>query len=238
MLSTFPFSQSEEAKIWLNEHNEGTITSWNEIREAFVSRYFSLAKFKRLLNDIHRFHQLDHEILVDAWLRIKEMLRTCHGYDLTNGMIIQIFYSGLDDPTQGILDAGGIFLYNTPNEAFKILEDKVLLKLDFLKDPHINPEPKTIIFTCGSNINPDHAILMEKFKALATKTDSEFLIIRKELKEMQDGHRDNHDSQIYMSGDMPMCDPMEENYVQGYHGGYHDRNFRNSYSYPNPNPNR
>ncbi|GJX81798.1 hypothetical protein Tco_0331279 [Tanacetum coccineum] len=28
--------------------------------------------------------------------------------------------------TQGILDAGGIFLYNTPNEAFKILKDKVV----------------------------------------------------------------------------------------------------------------
>nr|GFA04135.1 reverse transcriptase domain-containing protein [Tanacetum cinerariifolium] len=36
-----------------------------------------------------------------------------------------------DGPTQGILDARGIFLYNTPNEAFQILEDKVLLKLDF-----------------------------------------------------------------------------------------------------------
>ncbi|GJZ15095.1 hypothetical protein Tco_0550772 [Tanacetum coccineum] len=27
-------------------------------------------------------------------------------------------------PTQGILDAEGIFLYNTPNKAFQILEDK------------------------------------------------------------------------------------------------------------------
>ncbi|GJU34248.1 hypothetical protein Tco_1182602 [Tanacetum coccineum] len=39
-------------------------------------------------------------------------------------MIIYIFYHGLDDPTQGILDAGGIFLYNTPNKAIKILDDK------------------------------------------------------------------------------------------------------------------
>ncbi|GKD91444.1 hypothetical protein Tco_1366951 [Tanacetum coccineum] len=52
--------------------------------------------------------------------------------------IIQLLISNnfyiKDDPTQGILDAGGIFLYNTPNEVFKILEDKVLLKLDFSKD--------------------------------------------------------------------------------------------------------
>lgn len=39
-LRTFPFSLSGEAKIWLNELNEGTITTWEEMREAFVSRYF------------------------------------------------------------------------------------------------------------------------------------------------------------------------------------------------------
>ncbi|GKA18870.1 reverse transcriptase domain-containing protein [Tanacetum coccineum] len=83
MLRTFPFSLSGEAKIWLNELEDGTITSWNELREAFISRYFSPAKFRRLLNEIQNFHQFDHETLVDAWLRIKEMLRTCYGHGLT-----------------------------------------------------------------------------------------------------------------------------------------------------------
>ena len=36
-LRTFPFSLSGEAKIWLNELNEGTITTWEKIREAFVN---------------------------------------------------------------------------------------------------------------------------------------------------------------------------------------------------------
>ncbi|GKF66361.1 hypothetical protein Tco_0192878 [Tanacetum coccineum] len=90
-LRTFPFSLSGEAKTWMNELDEGTITSWNELR--------------------------------GAWLQVKEMLRTCCGHGLTKGMIIQIFYHGLDDPTQEIIDARGIFLYKTPNEAFKILED-------------------------------------------------------------------------------------------------------------------
>ncbi|GJX92436.1 hypothetical protein Tco_0345762 [Tanacetum coccineum] len=56
------------------------------------------------------------------------MLRKCHGHGLTKGDIIQIFYHGLDEPTQGILDvtAGGIFLYKTPNQAFQFLEDKAM----------------------------------------------------------------------------------------------------------------
>ncbi|GKD23423.1 reverse transcriptase domain-containing protein [Tanacetum coccineum] len=94
MLRTFPFSLSGEAKIWLNEIDEGTITSWNELREAFISLY------KCLLNDILNFHQLANESLVEAWLRFKEMIRTCYGHCLTKGTIIQIFYRGLDDPTQ------------------------------------------------------------------------------------------------------------------------------------------
>ncbi|GJW94442.1 reverse transcriptase domain-containing protein [Tanacetum coccineum] len=169
MLRTFPFSLSEEVKTWLNELDEGTTTSWNELREPFISRYFSPTKFKHLLNEIHSFHQLDNETLVDAWLRMKEMLRTCYGHGLTKGMIIEIFYHGLDDSNQGILDARGIFLYNTPNEAFKILEDKVLLKLDFSDDSH-NPKPKIIVSTGGGNTNSDLAILVEKFETLATKS--------------------------------------------------------------------
>ncbi|GKA81699.1 hypothetical protein Tco_0788391 [Tanacetum coccineum] len=111
------------------------------------------------------------------------MLCTWYGNGLTKGIIIQIFYHGLDVPTQEILDTRGIFLYNTPNEAFKILEDNVL-KLDF-SDNSQSPKPKTIVFAGRSNINSNHAILTEKFKALATKIDSKFLIIRKQLKEMQ-----------------------------------------------------
>ncbi|GKA49016.1 reverse transcriptase domain-containing protein [Tanacetum coccineum] len=95
MLRTFPFSLSGESKTWLNKLNEGTITSWNEMREAFISRYFSPSKFKRLLNDIHSFHQLGNETLVEAWIRLKEMLRICYGHGLTKGTIVHIFYHGL-----------------------------------------------------------------------------------------------------------------------------------------------
>ncbi|GJV69020.1 reverse transcriptase domain-containing protein [Tanacetum coccineum] len=206
------------------------------MKEAFISRYFSPAKFKRLQNDIRNFHQLDNETLVEAWIRLKEMLRICYGHGLTKGTIVHIFYHGLDGPTHGILNAEGIFLYNTPNEAFKILEDKVLFQLNFSGKFQISP--KTVVFAGGSNIDSYHAMLMEKFEDLITKIDFEFLIIRKELKEMHDGHKDNHASQIYMKDDTPMCEPHEANYVHGYQGGYHDQNSRDSYSYPNHNPNR
>ncbi|GJZ89467.1 hypothetical protein Tco_0661249 [Tanacetum coccineum] len=161
------------------------------------------------------------------------MLRTCYGHGLTKGTVVHILYHGLEGPTQGILDAKGIFLYNTPNEAFQILEDKVLLKLDFSEEFQISP--KTVVSAGGSNIDSYHAMLMEKFEDLVTKIDSEFLIIRKELKEMRDGRRDSHALDDYLMDDMSMCEPHEANYVQRYHGGYHDHEPINSYSYLNHN---
>ncbi|GJS40402.1 hypothetical protein Tco_0565445 [Tanacetum coccineum] len=52
------------------------------------------------------------------------------------GNIIKIFYHGLSEITQEVLNAaaGGIFLYKTPNQAYQLLEDKVLLKLDWAKN--------------------------------------------------------------------------------------------------------
>ncbi|GKC71121.1 hypothetical protein Tco_1117004 [Tanacetum coccineum] len=52
---------------------------------------------------------------------------------------------------------------------------------------------------------------------------------------MQDGRRDNHALDDYLKDDTPMCEPNEANYVQRYHGGYHDHEPINSYSYPNHN---
>nr|GEV98459.1 hypothetical protein [Tanacetum cinerariifolium] len=127
--------------------------------------------------------------------------------------------------------SGAIFLYNTSNEAFKILEEKVLLKLSFSDDPQ-NPKPKTVVSAGRSKINSDHEILMEKFEALTTKINFEFLIIKKEIKETRD---DNHSSKIYIRDNMLMCEPYEANYVQRYHRGYHDQKPKNLYSNQNRN---
>ncbi|GKB95306.1 reverse transcriptase domain-containing protein, partial [Tanacetum coccineum] len=84
------------------------------------------ALFDRLLREIQAFSQHENESLTDAWLRMKKMLRNCHGHNLSKGNIIKIFYHGLNEITQEVLNAtaGGIFLYKTPNHAYQLLEDK------------------------------------------------------------------------------------------------------------------
>nr|GEV01998.1 reverse transcriptase domain-containing protein [Tanacetum cinerariifolium] len=78
---------------------------------------------------------------------MKEMLQNYRGHNLSKGNIIKIFYHGLSKITQEVLNAaaGGIFLYKTPNQAYQLLKDKVLLKLDWAKN-HTSLK-KTIPFT-------------------------------------------------------------------------------------------
>ncbi|GJY64892.1 reverse transcriptase domain-containing protein [Tanacetum coccineum] len=109
-LMMFSLSLTGEAKRWLDELNEGTIETWDELRTAFISRFFPPTLFDRLLGEIRAFSQHENESLTDVWLRMKEMLRNCHGHNLSKGNIIKIFYHGLNKITQEVLNvaAGGI----------------------------------------------------------------------------------------------------------------------------------
>ncbi|GJU73477.1 reverse transcriptase domain-containing protein [Tanacetum coccineum] len=145
---TIPKTANEfaiKAITWLDELNEGTIEKWDELRTTFISddeddEPLNASNFEplfdRLLGEIRGLSQHENESLTDAWLRMKEMLKNFHGHNLSKGNIIKIFYHGPNKITQEVLNAaaGGIFLYKTPNQAYQLLEDKVLLKLDWAKN--------------------------------------------------------------------------------------------------------
>nr|GFA26914.1 reverse transcriptase domain-containing protein [Tanacetum cinerariifolium] len=167
-LLIFPFSLCDKAKTWFNKLNEESITSWEQMRRAFINRLFPPSLFNRLLLEIRNFSQYVCESLTEALLRLKNMLRKCQGHGLTKGAIIQIFYHGLDEPTQEILDitAGEIFLYKSPNQAFQLLEDKVLFKLDWSTKSQNKHHQKSISFANENDSNTDNSRFMEKLKAM------------------------------------------------------------------------
>ncbi|GJY04138.1 hypothetical protein Tco_0370078 [Tanacetum coccineum] len=51
-LMMFPLLLTRETKTWLDELNEGTIETWDELQTAFISRFFPSALFDRLLREI------------------------------------------------------------------------------------------------------------------------------------------------------------------------------------------
>nr|GEU60192.1 reverse transcriptase domain-containing protein [Tanacetum cinerariifolium] len=152
-LMMFPLSLIREAKTWLDELNEGTIET-----------------------EIRAFSQHENEYLTDAWLHMKEMLRNSHGHNLSKGNIIKIFHHGLNEITQEVLNstAGGIFLYKTPNQAYQLLEDKVLLKLDYAKNPKTKSSlKKTVAFAAEGSSNSNSNKFMARMDAMTMNMDAQ-----------------------------------------------------------------
>ncbi|GJZ99984.1 hypothetical protein Tco_0672535 [Tanacetum coccineum] len=116
-------------------------------------------------------------------------------------------------------------------DNFTLLEDRVLLKLDWSKENKTKPLRKTIAFAEGEENSP----LLEKMEALTTRIDSQFKEIRGDMKEMRDGC--NKCGGPHPSSDCDdklMGGPKEEevNYASGgyrggYRGNYYGRNSSN-----------
>nr|GEX07198.1 hypothetical protein [Tanacetum cinerariifolium] len=151
------------------------------------------------------FNELNEETItsLDAWLRLKSILRKCHGHGLTKGAIIEIFYRGLDEPTQGILDGivRGIFFYKSPNQAFQFLEDKGLFEHDW-------------------PIKSQMAM------------DSQIISLNEELQDIRNEYndlREENSSKNHLHDDMPMCEHDEANYIRS--EDYQNQNSHDSHSY-------
>nr|GEU92551.1 reverse transcriptase domain-containing protein [Tanacetum cinerariifolium] len=79
--------------------------------------------------------------------------------------------------TQGVLNAAaaGIFLYKIPNQAYQLLEDKVLLKLDWAKNQKTKSSPKkTIAFIDEGSSNSNTNKIMARVDAMTLKMDAQY----------------------------------------------------------------
>ncbi|GJX42757.1 hypothetical protein Tco_0257747 [Tanacetum coccineum] len=200
------------------------------MRKAFINKFFPPSLFNRLLLEIGNFSQLVCENLTDTWLQLKNMLRKCHGHGLTRGAIIQIFYHGLDEPTQGILDVtvGRIFLYKTPNQAFQFLEDKVLFDHDWAIKSKNEHHQKSVSFTDGSDSNTNNSRFVEKLKAM----DSRIISLNEELQDMRNKYnklKEGNASKNHLNDDTLMCECHEANYIQS--KDYQNQNSYDSFSH-------
>ncbi|GJS47483.1 hypothetical protein Tco_0597604 [Tanacetum coccineum] len=138
------------------------------------------------------------------------------------------------EPTQAILDvtAGGIFLYKSQNQAFQLLDDKVLFEHDWSIKSQNDHHQKSVSFTDGSDSNTDNSQLMEKLEALTIKIDSQIINLNEELEDMRKKYnelRNGNASKNHLNDDTPMCERHEANYIQS--EDYQNRNSYDSFSH-------
>ena len=124
-LILFMLSLGDRAKHWLKSQPPDSITSWNDLVQKFLTKFFPLAKIAQLVQEINTFRQLEGENLAETWERFHELLRRCPYHRLTRWMQVHTFYNGLRDATETVIDvlAGGALMKKTTDQAYEILED-------------------------------------------------------------------------------------------------------------------
>ena len=81
-LRLFPYSLRDRARTWLNSLPSDFITTWNDLADKFLMKYFPPTKNAKLRNEITSFHQFEDESLYESWERFNELLRRCPHYGI------------------------------------------------------------------------------------------------------------------------------------------------------------
>ena len=102
-----------------------SIHTWDELAEKFIAKFFSPGHMATLRDEILAFKQEPNEPLHEIWERYRTMVKECPNNDMTEAMIQQTFYRGINTTNQCVVNqlAGGNFM-NTPySEACEILDE-------------------------------------------------------------------------------------------------------------------
>ena len=124
-LQLFPFSLRDIAATWFDSLPYGSVNTWEELVEAYLSRFFTPSLTSERRKEINVFNQGEDESLYIAWERFKILLKIClmHGIDLKTQM--DIFYHSMNYTSKGIIDASccGAFKRKSVEEARDLIED-------------------------------------------------------------------------------------------------------------------
>ncbi|KAJ9539018.1 hypothetical protein OSB04_031751 [Centaurea solstitialis] len=134
-LRVFSFTLTNKAKDWFKKLLPGSIRTWDDLKSAFLSRYFPISRANKIRAEIRNFKQ-GKDSLVKAWERYKDLFLIFPNHGIDDREMINIFYAGLTNDSRLRLDSscGGIFPYKSVREARKLLDDMEAHYLDWSTD--------------------------------------------------------------------------------------------------------
>nr|GEX30306.1 reverse transcriptase domain-containing protein [Tanacetum cinerariifolium] len=166
-------------------------------------------------------NQFDGRTKTDPQKHIHEFFRICDmfKYRDTKNEVVRLMMFPLSltgeaktcEINQEVINAtaSGIFLYKTPNQAYQLFEDTVILKLDWVKNQKTKSSlKKTIDFTNEGNSNFDTDKIMAQMDAMTLKMDAQY----KEL------HSNAKKTKLDLNNDdTPMSREEEAKFMQTFH---------------------
>ncbi|KAL6557479.1 hypothetical protein OROMI_017829 [Orobanche minor] len=124
-LRLFPFSLKDKAKVWLNSLQAKIITSWDQLVNKFLAKFFPMSKTDSLRREISEFFQKENEEFCECWERFNDLMLKCphHGFEIWR--LVKYFYDGLTPINRQLVQSmhGGRFLHLIGDEAWNALEN-------------------------------------------------------------------------------------------------------------------
>ncbi len=119
----FPFSLAGKAKDWLSSLPNQSLTSWKDVEEKFLQRFFPISRYIKAKSEISMFRQGAEESFCETWERFKMILRKCPNHGFEDIAQLSIFINGLKFDMKMLLDAaaGGTMMTLDAEQATRII---------------------------------------------------------------------------------------------------------------------
>ncbi|KAG7572475.1 Retrotransposon gag domain [Arabidopsis suecica] len=135
-LRLFPFSLGDKAHHWEKTLPAGSITSWDECKKAFLTKFFSNSRTARLRNEISSFTQKQSESICEAWERFKGYTIQCPHHGFKKASLLSTLYRGVLPKIRMLLDtaSNGNFLNKDVEEGWELIENLALSDGNYNED--------------------------------------------------------------------------------------------------------
>ncbi|KAG7552337.1 Integrase catalytic core [Arabidopsis thaliana x Arabidopsis arenosa] len=117
-----PFSLGDKAHQWEKSLSQGSITSWNDCKKAFLTKFFSNSRTARLRNEISGFTQKNAETFCEAWERFRGYQNQCPHHGFSKASLLSPLYRGVLPKIRMLLDiaSNGNFLNKEVEEGWEL----------------------------------------------------------------------------------------------------------------------
>ena len=124
-LQLLPFSPTDTTASWFESLPYGSINTWEELIEAYLSIFVPSVLTSERRGVIIAFKQKENESLYNAWERYKQLLRRWPMHGIEKMTLMDIFYHAMNHTSKGIIDAAcsSAFKRKSVKEANQLIED-------------------------------------------------------------------------------------------------------------------
>uniref|UniRef100_A0A1J3JEZ7 Retrotransposon gag domain-containing protein n=1 Tax=Noccaea caerulescens TaxID=107243 RepID=A0A1J3JEZ7_NOCCA len=124
-LRVFPFSLGGKALTWETTLSVGSVTTWDQCKQAFLAKFFPASRTAKLRNDISSFLQMNGESFSEAYERFKGYQMKCPHHGFSKESLLSTLYRGVLPKYRLLLDtaSNGHFLGQDVEEGLFLVEN-------------------------------------------------------------------------------------------------------------------